>query len=1152
MKTKLILLCLALFCGLGGVKAALSSSTITKSSVVTDTWNISSALPTDNWTAMGEGTPQGVKDLGSYTAYSRTQDITISADGALFITFEYSSGNHQLEPLGVELLNSSNVVVRSDYHYGKTGTYKANNVYMLDQIASGAYKIRFIINSNVSSSVGNITVKHLNIKTASSYADISHWYFVRMNTNATNYMYYNSGASANIAFGGTKANEDKYLWGFVKDTDGVKIYNKAAGSTVAIDNANPCTLSASGQTFTFANGTTGDYGAAADAYFALYKNTASKNEAKSYLNYNAAGIKRHTDADAGSTFMIDEAVIAGGRIYTIKAHFPNYDDLYFTNSDGTTLTFNTAASNGVKDYWILRSSSDGTYPWIFESGRGDGKFLSNNSKTEGLTNSGVYLQINSVDTYFNLRGSKDGDAKTTGIVNLGTWTSGKSGFGAYGEGGCWSSSGNSKDNDTWTTKYIIEEVADVDIYTVVSNINDGGVNKSTYTGKADQTNGGFYILASAPSASDFTALTVSNYTAGDVVVDASAKTITVNYTATITYTLTDVNGQEYEWSASGTFGTAPTLTGCVGYTLSNEVWNEGSRTYTADITFPFPVSSNSKTNWTYINIFDAKPNYKISDGSRFYWHANGANVIVHNLDEPTNETGKIDEYKWAIIPSITNGAITFTIKNAVSNKYIYHDSSESYNSHTGIKLGDTSVSLTYVKDGSAAKYYWYMPTESKYLSANSVDGGTNQRLGAYATTHDGESVGFYTPADFTTLLANLKTAYNTFGTFFTAYSPYLNDGTYAETVANAMASAYGNNSTVRDVVKDGPTRYLTATQFKTYTDAYNNAMDGLYYVMPTGKFIRIKNADGSKYAKASPINYSTEVQLAFSAGGTDATSLFYMDASNKMIAYYSGSYLFATNNTGRIANNSWVNAYEFLKGSTAGKVYIHASNDPTGWGVDRYWTVSNDGTKIDRVSAESDADDFVIEEVTSLPITMHEVSGANYATIKLPVAVEIPSGLSAYSATASGDVLTLTKVVENDVLAANIPVILYSESNVTSLTISNETGESPAGTNELNGTIAAASVTANANYVLGNGDNGVGFYKYNNTVMPGFKAYLPASTTSSNPVKGFIFSFEDAEDAIRAIESENSGLEIYDISGRRVQKAQKGLYIVNGKKVMYK
>jgi hypothetical protein len=193
---------------------------------------------------------------------------------------------------------------------------------------------------------------------------------------------------------------------------------------------------------------------------------------------------------------------------------------------------------------------------------------------------------------------------------------------------------------------------------------------------------------------------------------------------------------------------------------------------------------------------------------------------------------------------------------------------------------------------------------------------------------------------------------------------------------------------------------------------------------------------------------------------------------------------------------------------------------------------------------------MIIEPVDELPITMHEVDGANYATIKLPVAVEIPSGLSAYSAVADGTTLTLTKVVENGVLAANTPVILYSESDVESLAISNEAGTSP-GTNELSGTIAAISTPTGTNYVLSKLEaKEVGFYKYTGSTIPGFKAYY--NVPAASPVKGFTFSFEDAEDAIRAIESENSGLEIYDISGRRVQKAQKGLYIVNGKKVMFK
>ncbi len=1140
-----------------GAWAALSSSTIAKSGNVTDTWNITSALPTDNWTAMGDATPTGVTALGSYTAYYRTQNITLSNEGALFITFLYSTGNHQLEILGVDLLNSNDEVVRSDYHYGKTGTLLSHNVYMLDHIASGDYKIRFIINSGVSNSVGNITVKHLNIKTANSYENITNWYFVRMHSSYTNKnMYYDSNSANGIAFGSSQYNNAHYLWGFVKDTDGIRIYNKAAGSSVALDNANPCTLSADGTSlaFTFGTGNAGNYGAGATAYFSLYMNPDRSATARSYLNYRTNGtIQRYGTDDQGSAWMIYEQTFdapfvaaSEGKVYTIKAHFSSTEE-YFTNN-GTNLDFSTSATNGVKDYWILRSSGNGDYPWRFESGRGDGMFLSNNSDTEGLTSTGVYLQINTYDSYFDLRGSNSGDAKTTGIVNLGTWSSasGNKGFGEYGVN-CWSGSGHWCDA-SWTTSYAIEEVQDVDIYTVISNINAGGVTYSEYTGKKDQTNGGFYILGSAPSAGDFTPIEVADYTAGSITVDASAKTITVNYTANITYTLTDINGATYSWSASGSMGTVPTLTGCDGYTLSNEVWNEEARTYTADITFPFPVSSNDVTNWTYIGQFHNKGAINGRTSKDFLWHAESSGVIVHNYDAPTNESGINEKYKWAIYPSISAGAITFKIKNS-SSGYIS-------TTYTGADSGGHAVgNVTHTAEASAATpviYYNYTgsnyafktTTTSRYLSVNSVNGDENQVLGVYSGTHDGISVGFYTPADFTTLMTNLKTARTLFINHQLAWS----QGKYTEQVEGTMTTTNTQLETDRNVVKDTPTAYFTASQFETYTDNYKNAVAGLRYVMPS--FFRVKNLDGSKYAKVYWQQYSDVVQLVLAAGGTDASSIFFLNASNNIISYYSGSYLFSINHTKPVSyGDNYLCTYEFLPGSDVNRVYVHVASNPSGWGgSETYWIATD--TQIGRGTAPTADSDFLIEEVTSLPITMNQASdNAYYATINLPVAVEIPSGLSAYSATADGTTLSLTKVVENGVLAASQPVILYSKTPVTSLTISGASAES-ADSNELLGTTAAASVTARENYVLGANEGVVGFYLYDHNVMPGFKAYLPASAKSSG-VKAFTFSFEDVEDAIRAIESENSNLEIYDIAGRRVQKAQKGLYIVNGKKVMY-
>ena len=59
-------------------------------------------------------------------------------------------------------------------------------------------------------------------------------------------------------------------------------------------------------------------------------------------------------------------------------------------------------------------------------------------------------------------------------------------------------------------------------------------------------------------------------------------------------------------------------------------------------------------------------------------------------------------------------------------------------------------------------------------------------------------------------------------------------------------------------------------------------------------------------------------------------------------------------------------------------------------------------------------------------------------------------------------------------------------------------------------------------------------------------AYLlvPAETA----VKAFVFG--DIVTAIEAVENENAQVAIYDLSGRKVSKAVKGLYIINGKKVV--
>ena len=66
------------------------------------------------------------------------------------------------------------------------------------------------------------------------------------------------------------------------------------------------------------------------------------------------------------------------------------------------------------------------------------------------------------------------------------------------------------------------------------------------------------------------------------------------------------------------------------------------------------------------------------------------------------------------------------------------------------------------------------------------------------------------------------------------------------------------------------------------------------------------------------------------------------------------------------------------------------------------------------------------------------------------------------------------------------------------------------------------------------------------------KAYLPASAVASD-ARFLVFNFgDDVETSIEELKGENGNVktEVYDLAGRRIQGAQKGIFIVNGKKVV--
>ncbi len=193
-------------------------------------------------------------------------------------------------------------------------------------------------------------------------------------------------------------------------------------------------------------------------------------------------------------------------------------------------------------------------------------------------------------------------------------------------------------------------------------------------------------------------------------------------------------------------------------------------------------------------------------------------------------------------------------------------------------------------------------------------------------------------------------------------------------------------------------------------------------------------------------------------------------------------------------------------------------------------------------------------------VTMNTVGEKTYATVYLPFSVTIPAKVKAYAATAaSSSTMTLTKIADGDesgILPKNTAAILYGYDG----TVSGTQYLSPAegagsfdGTNVLEGTVtdSETAISAGDIYVLYSGANGIGFYPSARTTYPLGKAYLPAS--SANGIKAFLLNFDEETTSINGITNQTGNdAPIFDLSGRRVEKAQRGIYIQNGKKFIVK
>ena len=193
-------------------------------------------------------------------------------------------------------------------------------------------------------------------------------------------------------------------------------------------------------------------------------------------------------------------------------------------------------------------------------------------------------------------------------------------------------------------------------------------------------------------------------------------------------------------------------------------------------------------------------------------------------------------------------------------------------------------------------------------------------------------------------------------------------------------------------------------------------------------------------------------------------------------------------------------------------------------------------------------DDVMIVEGSKVKV---EISASGYSSFVAFAGLDFsnatPSGLTAYVASeASSSSITLTAVEE---APATTALILKGSENQSYLIPIKTTAADIESDNLLKAATSATNIAA-GDYVLYNGKfcavNAAG------TIAAG-KAYLESADVPA-AARELTFDFSDAT-AIGAVANSEeviSNGEFYDLQGRRVTNPTKGIYIVNGKKVVIK
>lgn len=189
----------------------------------------------------------------------------------------------------------------------------------------------------------------------------------------------------------------------------------------------------------------------------------------------------------------------------------------------------------------------------------------------------------------------------------------------------------------------------------------------------------------------------------------------------------------------------------------------------------------------------------------------------------------------------------------------------------------------------------------------------------------------------------------------------------------------------------------------------------------------------------------------------------------------------------------------------------------------------------------------------SIKMLSGDATHGNLATFSAPYATVKPEGYSVYTASESDNVMTLTELSES-VIPANVGVLVRGNVSEAVDFAYSTTAATSSATSVLTATAASEKTvgTDETIYGLGVASGELAFCKVNaNTTIGANKAYYAPTSGSGSAIR---MTFDDGKTTaiISAQAADAAPAATYDLSGRLVKKAAKGIYIQGGKKIIVK